>query len=267
MCVSVKHPIVMECFNWWEMIEFFAGHLAHNLRDIGAFQNDLGQSFDGQEEASDVIRHSALAHLTGIEEQSKSLELKASAHRVYSLKTRIGHCTGEHYISREKLTIDILRVELDELCKQVITELWERFFVYLPPHHVEYADLPPKGKKDVVPLFGHAVHDAFPSARQDIKDAGNCLALDLSTAAVFHLMQVAEHGLRTLAWDRRVRVTKGPIQLTNWEDIIKELENTEKAIQSYPKTLAREAQFEFYHGAMMELKIQECISESRFTYS
>lgn len=104
-------------------------------------------------------------------------------------------------------------------------------------------------------LFGTDVARAFPSARLDIKEAGNCLALELNTAAVFHLMRVAEYGLRALAFDRRIKVPKGTaIELATWEEIIKQLEKAEQDIQGYKKTRAREVQYEFYHGAMLEFK-------------
>jgi hypothetical protein len=103
-------------------------------------------------------------------------------------------------------------------------------------------------------LFGQKVSMHFPSAAPDIKDAGNCLSVGCSTAAVFHLMRTVEHGLRALAFDRRVKLIKGPIELATWEEIIKKIELAEQAIQGYPKTLAREAQYEFYHGAMMEFR-------------
>jgi hypothetical protein len=112
-----------------------------------------------------------------------------------------------------------------------------------------------RGIVDNEKLFGAPVLDAFPDAKDDIREAGNCLAADCSTAAVFHLMRVAEHGLRALAYDRRIRTQKGkPVDLATWEELLKELEEAEKAIQGDPKTEAREAQFEFFHGAMMELK-------------
>lgn len=47
-------------------------------------------------------------------------------------------------------------------------------------------------------LFGPEVADAFPSAIQDVEEAGKCLAFGRSTACVFHLMRVMEHGLRVL---------------------------------------------------------------------
>jgi hypothetical protein len=48
------------------------------------------------------------------------------------------------------------------------------------------------------PLFGPDVDLKFPSAAADIEEAGSCLALGRSTAAVFHLMRVMEVGLRAL---------------------------------------------------------------------
>jgi hypothetical protein len=104
-------------------------------------------------------------------------------------------------------------------------------------------------------LFGEKVHQAFPSAREDLMAAGDCLAAECGTAAVFHLMRVAEIGLRALAQDRRVAIPKNkPLELATWEDIIRELEGAEKEIHTYPKTLAREAQYEFYHGALMQFR-------------
>lgn len=47
-------------------------------------------------------------------------------------------------------------------------------------------------------LFGEKVSDSFPSAIDDIADAGKCLALGQGTATVFHLMRVMEAGLKAL---------------------------------------------------------------------
>jgi hypothetical protein len=47
---------------------------------------------------------------------------------------------------------------------------------------------------------------------------------------------------------------KAVLDLATWDSIIRDLETAESAIQNYPRTLAREAQFDFYHGAMMEFK-------------
>ena len=94
----------------------------------------------------------------------------------------------------------------------------------------------------------------FPSAIDELKEAANCLALECSTACVFHAMRAAEIALRALAQDRQVIPKDGPIELTSWGRIIDELEKAEKAILCYPRTEARESQLAFYHGAMMEFR-------------
>jgi hypothetical protein len=48
-------------------------------------------------------------------------------------------------------------------------------------------------------LFGDRVFQAFPSAANDIFEAGTCLALERGTACVMHLMRVMESGLKALA--------------------------------------------------------------------
>jgi|ERR1017187_703919 hypothetical protein len=68
-------------------------------------------------------------------------------------------------------------------------------------------------------LFGKRVNRAFPSAKPHIKDAGNCLATDLHTAAVFHFMIAAEYGLRSLAKRFRVK-TRRPLEFSDWGSVI-----------------------------------------------
>lgn len=58
---------------------------------------------------------------------------------------------------------------------------------------------------DKAELFGDGVFGHFPSANDDIYEAGMCLALERSTACVMHLMRVLEAGLAALGG--RVGVT------------------------------------------------------------
>jgi hypothetical protein len=83
-------------------------------------------------------------------------------------------------------------------------ELAQRKLVFIPPNLVEYLEQEK--------LFGDAVYENFPSARGDIRDAGNCLAAGLNTAAVFHLMRVVELGLRALAKKLHVKKVKKTCQ-------------------------------------------------------
>lgn len=152
----------------------------------------------------------------------------------------------EHLSINPEPDLSALQTELRHIRNTLTKEGKARKFISVDRSKAQFID--------AKALFGTGVYAAFPQARYDIREAGNCLALECHTAAVFHLMRVAEHGLRALAFDRRIKVKKGPIELATWDEIIRKLEDAEDAIQGYPRTLAREAQFEFYHGANMEFK-------------
>jgi len=150
-------------------------------------------------------------------------------------------------VRRETLHPSALESEARTIGHRILEELGKRKFLRVPNACHGFVD-----RND---LFGADVATNFKAAVADIREAGNCLAAECGTAAVFHLMRVVEHGLRALANDRRVSIPKKkPLELATWEDIIRELEREETAIQGFPKTLAREAQYEFVHGAMMQFR-------------
>ncbi|GJG89110.1 hypothetical protein tb265_42910 [Gemmatimonadetes bacterium T265] len=110
----------------------------------------------------------------------------------------------------------------------------------------------------------------YPDTEPDIREAGRCLALGLPTACVFHLMRVAEFGLRAAAGadGLRVRVvkTKGnphdkqkirvtvPHELAEWGDILGAIDG--KLAQLRKRTRGKSAaarQIAFYSQVKAEL--------------
>lgn len=81
-------------------------------------------------------------------------------------------------------------------------------------------------------LFGAAVNSAFASARLDIKEAGNCLALELNTAAVFHLMRVVELSLRGLAGHLECNFPF-PVQYSTWAEVLREIDEKLNKTKGY----------------------------------
>jgi hypothetical protein len=71
--------------------------------------------------------------------------------------------------------------------------------------------------------FGEEVWTNFPSANDDIYEAGMCLALDRPTACVMHLMRVIEAGLHALG------VALGVAQQNDWGSYLREIEKALKA--------------------------------------
>ncbi|MGB7985623.1 MAG: hypothetical protein WCF54_10715 [Terracidiphilus sp.] len=116
---------------------------------------------------------------------------------------------------------------------------------------------------DAKSLFGESVVKAFPKTLGDVQNAGDCIAVDLGTAAVFHLMHVAEWGLRALAVDvglsdvvvdKKTKKTI-PIEFSEWEKILSQLpEKIEAKILPMPRGDGKQKAQEFYYSASMEIR-------------
>ncbi|MGA2270227.1 MAG: hypothetical protein ABSH44_17280 [Bryobacteraceae bacterium] len=100
-------------------------------------------------------------------------------------------------------------------------ELETRRFFFVPDERAGYysSDVLPwdraLGKR--MEFFGPVIA-AFPSAEDDIREAGNCFALDRPTATVFHLMRVMEAGLKA------VSKALGVAYSSNWGACIADIE-------------------------------------------
>src|SRR5216683_4653264 len=116
-----------------------------------------------------------------------------------AVKDIVGPCQELHLPMAEKAaqallnrgTAEQLEFGWQYLRETLFTELEGRKF-YGP--ETEYAQYFENAQ-----LFGLEVFNAFPRANDDVTEAGNCLALERSTACVMHLMRAAEVALRALA--------------------------------------------------------------------
>src|ERR1700756_3341934 len=108
-------------------------------------------------------------------------------------------------------------------------------------------------------VFGTDVIAAFDSAAPDIEEAGNCLAAECNTAAVFHLTRAAEVGLRAVAKDRNVEFANKPIDQQEWGTILGALDGKLKAMReddkkNWPDPSIKDAQVRFYSEVVQELR-------------
>jgi hypothetical protein len=92
-------------------------------------------------------------------------------------------------------------------------------------------------------LLGKMVSKSFPSATEDIKSAGNCIALELNTSAVFHLMLIAEKGMRSLAKRLKVKL-KHDLEYEDWGAVIAGIQAELGKIS--PRSKKGEAKVVFY---------------------
>ncbi len=157
------------------------------------------------------------------------------------------------YIQRDP-DVTTLKQHLTIVGNQLVLDLTKHSFLWVAPDRKAYVEDDRLFDTDVV------VSQAFPSARQDIKEAGNCLAAECNTAAVFHLMRAAEFALRALARDREVEFTDKPLDQKEWVQILNNLQGKLKKLEDveknwgWPDTVVREAQIRFYAEAIQELR-------------
>jgi len=145
--------------------------------------------------------------------------------------------------ANSKCTYQELYMRVVALREAMEDELRGRKLVLVPGLKAEYCD-----RED---LFGDRVVSAFPSAVKDIKEAGNCYAVDLNTACVFHSMRVLEKGLTALA-----KAVGAAYTSENWGRILERIEakiaEMEKiSIKTNPAKLA---DLQFYGEAATEFK-------------
>lgn len=123
----------------------------------------------------------------------------------------------------------------------LILVMSKRKFAYIPQDVVSYFEQEK--------LFGKAAYQKFPKMRDEIRVAGNAIAAGLPTAAVFHLMRVAELGFRCAA--KRAGVTiatqRGkpvPIDFATWEKVIQGFNTVSNKLGALPKSNATEAKIQ-----------------------
>jgi hypothetical protein len=132
---------------------------------------------------------------------------------------------------------------LGEVAQRLQEELEEHHFVMLDNNksavllHVD-DDWAPSIKK-------------FRSAEYDIKNGVDCYACEHDTACVFHMMRVAEIGLRALSREREVSFPDKPIEWAQWEELIDKIDAGGKAVaNALAKGPERDAARAFYRGAV-----------------
>ena len=149
------------------------------------------------------------------------------------------------------MTPQALESEIRHIKESLMVDLSADCFVRIEKHLA--------GLIDNEELLGPKVSVAFPSVLRDAKEAGNCLATDCNTAAVFHLMRVAEIGLRALAKDRNVSYPHSSVDDQQCGTIITSLDSKLNALRGadkklWPSEAIKNEQIRFYHSATIELR-------------
>jgi hypothetical protein len=180
---------------------------------------------------SQVINNIAL-----ISELVERLNLIRARDRIVHL----GHIFGRPMLRYDELLrqLDVVRAILDDV-------KFEYFYHYSPRRAELYLS---REKEWELPLR------KFGSIKSEVDAAIDCFALEYYTASVFHLMRIAEYGLRALARERGVTFPRHPLEWADWQNILEQTEmRARDATKGMPRGPKKDAMQAFYNGAVGQL--------------
>ncbi len=237
-------------FTLWDIMNLFnAIELALVIRDLARYRSECQASLNAVPGSPTILFITTIEVF--LEHHAKPLceKLKLSG-----ATAKIALTLDYWRQDNSRTDMSSLDADLRNIEDLIMNDCFRIKFVHVNLSLADYLD------KDS--LFGNDVANNFPSAREDIKNAGNCLAVELPTAAVFHLMCVVEWGLRAFAVDlglleisvgRKNNKTK-PIEYAQWEQILNQLpEKIRAKIDSISEWSQKQKAQEFYHPAKLEI--------------
>lgn len=222
---------IMRHYNVWQLAHAIA--FLESAQHDAEFKKDFTQ---GDARVPDQgMNNLFVPMLRYCESECRQLELTAALARFQHFNNEI----------REGITWAELRNQIKVLHEAIHADLCFRRFAYVPTSKAAI--------HDGFALAWESIWKKIPDAKEDSQRAVDCYALEQDTACVFHLMRVAEFGLRALAKKLRVKLTsKGqfcPLEFAEWEKVIITLKNQIDAARKLPAGPKRQAQLAFYSDA------------------
>jgi hypothetical protein len=101
-----------------------------------------------------------------------------------------------------------------------------------------------------------SILSAFPSSRQEIETGVDCYAMGDYSGTVFHMVRIAELGLRTIARERSVKSVgkRKPIEWGTWNDVLQAIEGQLKIVRQATPGPKKDAALNFYDTALSDLR-------------
>jgi hypothetical protein len=157
----------------------------------------------------------------------------------------------------EKYTYRTLAELLQRLYDDIERGASQEYFFHYPKN------LAPLARAGIGGLNGPSdgwktIVDAFPSAKREIETGVDCFAMGDYPGSVFHMMRIAELGLRTIAKERGIKglgkKKPKPIEWGTWQESFDAIENQLAAIRRASLGPKRDAALSFYDTALSDLR-------------
>jgi hypothetical protein len=193
---------------------------------------------------------------------------KAASEQIGLIKIHLQSCRDAH--TRESHDWSSLGADLRNAIDLLLSAMWQAKCVMVLSEFSDYINNEA--------MLGEDVKKAFPSASDDLKEAGNCIAVDCGTAAVFHLMRAVEWGMRALCADLGVLTVPRkkatiPIEFSEWDKILDQVYPAVSAkIDALPPGTQKQELQEFYFPLLLDIRgfkdaFRNHVMHTRQTYS
>lgn len=129
-------------------------------------------------------------------------------------------------MEKDECDVGTLHEKHKSIFSRIEDQLVGTHFLYIEQRHRQYFD-------NASAWFGEQCESVFIRSKEDIEEAGKCLALGRSTACVFHLMRAMEAAVQVLCQKLGIENTE-----RQWGSLLSDMD---KEIQKMPKNDARKA--------------------------
>jgi hypothetical protein len=214
-------------FSLWDMIQLRTKEFIPIWDEM---EKAIGHTFLNRERAALANEQEALINLmVGLSNRCNEMRLRESAYLckeslswlidpAYHALTVPGE-PGKYKFPKSipPRPLNSINTELQTIRKKIYEEMDSIRLAVIPQDKAGFFE-----QND---LLGKSFHDsASPEISAEIKAAGNCLAADLNTAAIFHLMRAVEHAMRAVVVHLKIRVKNKPLEHAGWDEMIKLIE-------------------------------------------
>jgi hypothetical protein len=213
---------------------------AQKLADLRLLATRLGEMATPQDLADSAHGRALVKIIDQMLETIDGLVMPLSAISLQNAKRQIE--AGESFPGN-------IKRELEDFTRRFRDELKGRVFFTLAAGSQAYWD-------PATPLFGQGVHDAFPSSRYEVAEAGKCFALGRYTACVMHLMRALEAPLKVQAANLGVVLPRDSwgLHLQKIEDAIDALRSSDPKKEFHS---AAATQFTFIKNAWRDAAMHQ----------
>jgi hypothetical protein len=210
-------------------------NIAKECGRITSFVSNTPQSFSIGEETKVTYQQ----QLSLVQNDFLKMEFPSCAAQIQRIFARLN---GE----LDSKTISSM---LEELFNRLIDDAASRYFVVVRSENVHLMK-PPK------PPFGLAFQSKYPSAQFELEETMKCMALERSTAAVFHMMRMMEIAIRAVSRCLQIPDPVKPAE-KNWGKILDKIwkEGIEKKWPTAnDRAIGDGATFEALHASLDAVK-------------